>query len=69
MKRVQLPRSLMELSTGAERTSERIVRQIEVNQCCQLPECVGDGTYMKRVQLSRSLKLSTGAERSPVNLL
>ena len=41
MKRVQLPRSLVELSTGAEPTFELIIRHIEVDQIDKVGKLLG----------------------------
>ena len=48
IKRVQLPRSLMELSTGAEPTLELILRRVEVGQIDKFTEFLGQLACQKQ---------------------
>ena len=60
MKGVQLPRSLTELSTDAELTSDRVFRDIEILQIDKVAELLRKATYRKKAIISTNLPAQTG---------
>ena len=58
MKRVQLSRSLMELSTDAEQTCQPVVRHVEESQTGKVTKLLGKAAYRKKCDYQHKITRS-----------